>query len=634
MAGRLHLARLAAAALLVVLSGTAEARRGDIQPHKLFFLAGKDAAHETITEKGYQRVPEPLRNTIKKKELINGVIYNDMPGKDMLSVAGVAKFGIEFFKAMTKHQLNSIVARSHFGCNQRYHAQTPVGSIPVSNLEPEEQAELAKANIKELSVIYTNAGTLQTLIDIAKYWWMQAVGEYGRTLLCPNGEGPNTPGKCGIPSLANWNEVASRGSWMNKLESWLRTQKWALEHLKDRLIGRDDLSDNFIGHIVHMIEDSFAMGHTLRDRSGPKKCGKVLLFTGYGVQENNEFHGDMDHDPFVTQLTHRAEKNRNLDRRRELYNCAIEAIVPLLERWGTCKQRVHEIATSLMTNQLEDRQVRDLKLQPCVFDPTVVTNVIAVDPHQANEPGGGSPWIAAGAMCKDKKCSTNPVDIAKRVAATPGVHARVIQYKYTDDNGQGGPISECEAPTIDTTNGRCNITIIEPSYSVANLNAKFVEGTGTLDMASLRAAIADSKAKGTAVALRSSDPSFRRRYMGCLGQIGAAAENPLNGQDLHRELADYEDRLSFSNMFIPDNTLSASDHFTGAVALVSKRLRKEGINPATVTNAEIERMALQLAKETAEREIQEQQQPQQQPSKHRFARLHRVELEVEHMLND
>jgi len=52
----------------------------------------------------------------------------------------------------------------------------------------------------------------------------------------------------------------------------------------------------YLGHILHMIQDSFPKGHVVRDATAAV-CGDILLFQGYDAQHGNEAHKLADFIP-------------------------------------------------------------------------------------------------------------------------------------------------------------------------------------------------------------------------------------------------------------------------------------------------------------------------------------------------
>jgi len=291
------------------------------------------------------------------------------------------------------------------------------------------------------------------------------------------------------------------------------------------------------------------MGHTLRDCFGVDCCGRVWQFTGYNMQENNGFHGDMDHNPFAKQWLHVAAKSRNLERRKELWNCAVKFSQPVLAAWAACKEGMKDVAVNLA--DLGDNPVeRNRRLAACAFNETLITNAIQVEPSQVNVTGGGSPWISAGAMCPNKQCSTNEADIAKNVLLTPGITARPITFKYTDDVGAGGPIEECQKSTIAPQAGTCTITLIDPVYNIIEMDKSPTQPVGTMDVASVKKALEAQQVNKAPVAVRHNWKTTHN-YMGCLAQIGSAESHVMNGQALHRELAMHNGRVTFTKMFSP-----------------------------------------------------------------------------------
>jgi hypothetical protein len=85
-----------------------------------------------------------------------------------------------------------------FGCNQRYHAQTPVGTYPVNELvfqhTPETLKVLTAAGIKEIQIVYTNANTLNLI---------QQIGESPLEVLCTPHSLDVQPNTGGIKRSAN-----------------------------------------------------------------------------------------------------------------------------------------------------------------------------------------------------------------------------------------------------------------------------------------------------------------------------------------------------------------------------------------------------------------------------------------------
>jgi len=98
---------------------------------------------------------------------------------------------------------------------------------------------------------------------------------------------------------------------------------------------------DYIGHILHMVTDSYAAGHALRGtektilalnenviKAGPLKvnndqCGKVYYFQGYPAQAGNNAHGNNDHIP---------SSGRNL----MLYQCATYYAYVILRAFDLC----------------------------------------------------------------------------------------------------------------------------------------------------------------------------------------------------------------------------------------------------------------------------------------------------------
>ena len=62
--------------------------------------------------------------------------------------------------------------RAQFGCNQRYHAQAPVGHVPLTRLKNEQPSVVKhlqdKHRLESLTVVYTNEAVLDAIHAIGK----------------------------------------------------------------------------------------------------------------------------------------------------------------------------------------------------------------------------------------------------------------------------------------------------------------------------------------------------------------------------------------------------------------------------------------------------------------------------------
>jgi len=67
------------------------------------------------------------------------------------------------------------------------------------------------------------------------------------------------------------------------------------DHAVRNLANKDHYSW-YLGHLMHMLEDSYPKGHTVRDSSATA-CGNVVMFQGYDAQHGNEAHKAADFTP-------------------------------------------------------------------------------------------------------------------------------------------------------------------------------------------------------------------------------------------------------------------------------------------------------------------------------------------------
>jgi hypothetical protein len=261
-----------------------------------------------------------------------------------------------------------------------------------------------------------------------------------------------------------------------------------------------DDSDFRIGHIMHLVQDSFANGHALRDRVGADKCGRIVLFQGYGMQAGNSWHGDVDHNPggkFDVKAG-----SVNLERRKELYACARKHSSTLLGHWAACKVEVFNylkqsggkdwkgansvldvfkiVAAGQATNPAYARIVSQCRFPVKWFD-----QVFQLAPGVDTEMCGGA--TARSSTFYDP----DPALMRKKAAqAKMPVMERELELKYTDDNGKGTPFNDCST-TTGAKPGHCKITIFQPKYTLgaavrpvitqANRNGKPVTAIGPKD---------------------------------------------------------------------------------------------------------------------------------------------------------
>jgi len=85
----------------------------------------------------------------------------------------------------------------------------------------------------------------------------------------------------------------------------------------------------YIGHILHMIQDSYPKGHVVRDATADV-CGDILLFQGYDAQHGNEAHKLAD---FIPPSKGIDAHDVSLTRR---VTCATDASKFVLQAFAAC----------------------------------------------------------------------------------------------------------------------------------------------------------------------------------------------------------------------------------------------------------------------------------------------------------
>jgi len=250
---------------------------------------GKDRRHEAFVSEAYAQLiknDDAATKFFSTTKLEHGIMWNDMPCDEDYLTYLNSVDWLIDYKAKA---IPGIVHASHFGCVMHWHGM---------------QSEWDPRSIKGsqvTEVFFSNANIKKQIYQMAQYWWDRAVAE---------GKGQGQPN--------NRPDV--------------------------------DKSSFTLGHLLHLVTDSFAEGHVLRgwsplailnkvdftfkfdDVQSVTQCPPVVYYMGYIAEDGNDAHAKADHDPFLKDKT---ADPRN-DQRRILAHCARAYAFKVLRAYYRC----------------------------------------------------------------------------------------------------------------------------------------------------------------------------------------------------------------------------------------------------------------------------------------------------------
>lgn len=145
----------------------------DIRPNIILGVA-KDAGHEMITVRAFDRLSPEHQAVLDKDTLKSAVRWNDMPENDEKQ-AGLISFLRKFIKAEKAKEgedgSKTAIARSHVGCRQTWHAMSPVASMGKG--DERKMLQFTNENVKTIIVA-----------NDAYDWWHRGVMAARKHIYC------------------------------------------------------------------------------------------------------------------------------------------------------------------------------------------------------------------------------------------------------------------------------------------------------------------------------------------------------------------------------------------------------------------------------------------------------------------
>jgi len=263
-------------------------------------VVGKKEGHEGLVEMASDVTIPVISNM---NALIDGVQYHDMPDEgtpldeglnivDPSRSLDVVRFTVKFVYAEKAGILDSIVAQTHFGCLQLWHAMSPINTTP----------QMLKKDPGLITLVYTNEDVGKLIVNSMTNMWKKAVER-------------------------------------------IKEKRY---DISDWLIGRisHTIGDSYAqGHTYRgkiIYEDKELKKPTSVDKflkltpaNTPFEnffCGSIKVYQDYGGQKGNSKHGDMDHGWKTMDST-----APNFKEIYPMYTCAKDKTIKLFRAYRDCK---------------------------------------------------------------------------------------------------------------------------------------------------------------------------------------------------------------------------------------------------------------------------------------------------------